>query len=191
MELAGRLDLHPNGIRMHLERLEEAGLVARSRSPQPRGRPRDAWTIATDARPGGNPPSAYADLGRWLARAIPSPPGRLQDVEATGRDIGRELAPGDGTHGEEAMRTTLVALGFQPREEPGPAGRLTYCLGNCPHRDAVRESQELVCTLHRGMTRGLLDILDPGAKLEGFEPRDPDTAGCLIQLAGAGGSPGR
>ncbi|HSD81778.1 MAG TPA: winged helix-turn-helix domain-containing protein, partial [Solirubrobacteraceae bacterium] len=88
-ELAGRLGLHPNGVRMHLERLREAGLVERARARQPRGRPRDAWTIAPNARPGGDPPTAYADLGRWLARAIPARPGRLRDVEAAGREIGR------------------------------------------------------------------------------------------------------
>lgn len=184
-ELAELLELHPNGIRVHLERLEAAGLVARSLFPQPRGRPRHAWTIAPDARPGGDRPSAYADLGRWLGRAIPARPGRLRDVEAAGREIGRELAPIDASDPGEAMRTTLVALGFQPSEERGPAGEVTYCLGNCPYRDAVRESQEVVCTLHRGMTQGLLDVLDPGAKLEDFVPRDPDAAGCLIQLAGA------
>ena len=42
VELVERLDLHANGVRAHLERLEQAGLVARSRAPQPRGRPRDA-----------------------------------------------------------------------------------------------------------------------------------------------------
>jgi hypothetical protein len=37
----------------------------------------------------------------------------------------------------------------------------------------------VVCTLHRGMTRGLLGALDPTAELAGFVPRDPDRAGCL------------
>jgi hypothetical protein len=32
------------------------------------------------------------------------------------------------------------------------------------------------------MTRGLLDELMPGARLAGFVPRDPDKAGCLIEL---------
>jgi predicted ArsR family transcriptional regulator len=183
-ELAERLALHPNGVRAHLERLEAAGLVERSRARQARGRPRDAWTIAPGARPGGDPPSGYADLGRWLARAIPARAGRLRDVEAAGRDIGRELAPRQVVDRAEGMRATLVALGFQPHEDSGPAGALTYRLGNCPYRDAARENQEVVCTLHRGITRGLLDVLDPGATLEGFVPHDPDTAGCLIQLAG-------
>jgi hypothetical protein len=41
-----------------------------------------------------------------------------------------------------------------------------------------------VCTLHRGMTRGLLDAIAPGTKLAGFVPRDPYAAGCLIELRG-------
>src|SRR6516165_3197545 len=71
-ELAERLVLHPNGVRVHLERLRDAGLVVRERTRQPRGRPRDLWMIAPDARPGGEGPSAYAQLGGWLARAVPS-----------------------------------------------------------------------------------------------------------------------
>src|SRR5689334_17563407 len=50
-ELAERLTLHPNGVRVHLERLRKAGLVARERNRQARGRPRDMWVIASDARP--------------------------------------------------------------------------------------------------------------------------------------------
>src|SRR5450759_274096 len=62
-ELAERLELHPNGVRVHLERLEQAGLVTRSRDRRERGRPRDAWAIAPDARPGGSPPAvSYTHL---------------------------------------------------------------------------------------------------------------------------------
>jgi hypothetical protein len=51
-------------------------------------------------------------------------------------------------------------------------------------RDAVRESQQIVCTLHRGMTRGLLDAVSPKTKLAAFVPRDPYAAGCEIELRG-------
>ena len=184
VELANRLDLGANGVRVHLDRLESAGLVVRDRARQARGRPRDAWTIAPDARPGGESPRAYADLGRWLARAMRSGPRGLRAVEATGREIGRELAPRDGAAGGEALETTLVALGFQPRVQARNDDRLTICLGNCPYRDAVRENQPVICTLHRGITRGLLDVLDPHAELADFVPRHPDEAGCLIELSG-------
>jgi predicted ArsR family transcriptional regulator len=184
-ELAERLALHPNGVRSHLERLRGAGLVRRDRPRQPRGRPRDMWTVASDARPGGDPPTAYADLGRWLARAIAPGKTRLRAVEATGREIGRDLAAkGGAVSAEERMHATLVSLGFQPEREVDPDGQLTYRLRNCPYRDAVRENQPVVCTLHRGITRGLLDAIDPETRLAGFVPRDPDTAGCLIELRG-------
>lgn len=184
-ELAERLALHPNGVRTHLERLREAGLVTRARPRQPRGRPRDMWMVAPDARPGGDPPSAYADLGRWLARVIAPGKSRLRAVEAAGREIGRDLAPqGDALSAEKKMQAALVSLGFQPEREIDPTGKLTYRLCNCPYRDVVRESQPVVCTLHRGMTLGLLDAIAPRTRLAGFVPRDPDAAGCLIELRG-------
>jgi predicted ArsR family transcriptional regulator len=184
-ELAERLALHPNGVRTHLERLRESGLVTRQRPRQPRGRPRDMWTVAPDARPGGDPPSAYADLGRWLARANAPGKTRLRAVEGTGREIGRDLASEGGAgSAEDKMHAALISLGFQPERAVDPAGQLTYRLGNCPYRDAVRENQPVVCTLHRGITRGLLDAIAPETKLAGFVPRDPDTAGCLIELRG-------
>jgi len=184
-ELADALGLHPNGIRMHLERLHEVGLVVRERQRLARGRPRDAWAISPHAQPGGDPPTGYAELARWLVRSLAASSGRVRDVEATGRQIGRELAPADADGpSEQHLHAALVALGFQPQRAPVHGDRLTYVLRNCPYRDAVRERQPLVCGLHRGLTRGLLDTLDPKTKLVGFVPHDPDTAGCLIELRG-------
>src|SRR5690348_371628 len=184
-ELAERLGMHPNGVRIHLDRLAEAGLVERRRTRQARGRPRDMWTIAPDAEPGGEAPSGYVDLGRWLARLLATGKTSRRAVEAMGREIGHELAPaGDASAAEERMHATLAALGFRPRREVDEPGTLTYRLCNCPYREAVRENQDVVCTLHRGMTRGLLDAMAPDTRLAGFVPRDPDVAGCLIELRG-------
>jgi predicted ArsR family transcriptional regulator len=183
-ELAERLDLHPNGVRIHLDRLEEAGLVERARARQARGRPRDAWTIAPDAQPGSVPPRAYQDLGRWLARVLQGKRSSLRSIEQTGREIGRELAPADAGGDLESLRSTLTALGFQPTVQSQEGGRLTFCLRNCPYSAVVRDNQPAICTLHKGITRGLLDVLDLEAELVGFVPRDPDEAGCLIELGG-------
>lgn len=182
-EMAECLGLHPNGVRIHLERLREAGLVSRERVRQARGRPRDMWAMAADARPSGDPPTAYADLGRWLAGFISPGKTTLRAVESTGREIGRELAPqGGSSTDEEKLHAAFVSLGFQPEREATSPGELTYRLHNCPYRDAVREGQAVVCTLHRGITRGLLDEISPSTKLAGFVPEDPYTAGCLIEL---------
>jgi DNA-binding transcriptional ArsR family regulator len=141
-ELATRVGLHPNGVRMQLERLQDAGLVVRGRERLALGRPRDTWVISPDAQPGGDPPTGYADLGRWLVRAITAGKLRVRDVEATGRQIGKDLAP---------------------RESDRP---------------------QVVCGLHRGIARGLLDAINPKTKLTAFVPKDPYTAGCLIELRG-------
>ena len=133
------------------------------------------WMVAPDAQPGGDPPSAYADLGRWLARAIAPGKSRLRAVEATGREIGRDLAPaGRRGSAEERMhgharraRFSARARGRSRRE------RSTYTLCNCPYRDAVRENQPVVCTLHRGMTRGLLDAIAPETRARRLRPARP------------------
>jgi len=250
-ELASELGLHPNGVRVHLERLEDAGLVTRSRvRGGGRGRPRDAWSVAASAQPGGAAPSAYGDLGRWLARTVPARGKTLRAVEESGRELGRELIAGVGgdaagaaggaspagdasaaadagatggassagdagaaggasaaggagaTGGassaadasaaggaspvaeaaseDDRLLAAFAALGFAPERD---ADGLTYRLGNCPYREAARENRDLVCTLHRGITRGLLDVCCPGAELAAFEPRDPGQAGCVVALA--------
>ncbi len=188
VELADRLKLHPNGIRIHLERMEQAGLVERARVRRQRGRPPDAWRIAPQAQPGGSAPDAYRDLGRWLARALRAGARGTAGLEATGREIGRELAPGDAAATAEALETSLTALGFQPTVAGRDGDRTTFCLGNCPYRDAVSENQPAICALHRGITRGLLDVLEPHAQLTAFVPHDPNRAGCLIEVRGLPGS---
>jgi hypothetical protein len=34
------------------------------------------------------------------------------------------------------------------------------------------------------LTSGFLEIVDPDSKLVGFEPKDPDLAGCMIRVRG-------
>jgi predicted ArsR family transcriptional regulator len=62
--------------------------------------------------------------------------------------------------------------------------RITFRLGNCPYQDVVKENQPVVCALHKGITRGLLDALAPEARVTAFDPNDPDRAGCTIEIQG-------
>lgn len=187
-ELADELGLHPNGVRLHLERMLDAGLLERRRERIARGRPRDTWTISPEAQPGGDPPTGYVTLARWLVRALASNGTRIRDVEDTGREIGRrmseELCPESGRGDEQRLFDVLASLGFAPQREPLGRDRLVYRLGNCPYREAVHERQALVCGLHRGITRGLVEGVDPETRLVGFEPNDPDVAGCLVRVRG-------
>jgi len=185
-ELAARLNRHPNGVRVHLDRLRAAGLVERERERRPRGRPRDRWAISPTAQPGGERPTDYAGLGRWLVRAMALAELDPDTVEEAGRRIGRDLAPDTPADASprERMEAVLAALGFAPEAQRGARGALAWRLGNCPYRDVVRERQPLVCALHRGMTRGLLEALDPETSLSGFVARNPDEAGCRIEVRG-------
>jgi predicted ArsR family transcriptional regulator len=187
-ELAEHLGLHPNGIRLHLERMLDAGLIERRRERIARGRPRDTWVISPDAQPGGDPPAAYANLARWLVRALAGNGARVRDVESTGQEIGRHMSSELGSESsrgdEQQLFDALVSLGFAPERERLDRDRLVYHLWNCPYRDAVHERQSLVCGLHRGITRGLLEGVDPETRMVGFEAKDPDLAGCKIRVRG-------
>jgi predicted ArsR family transcriptional regulator len=187
-ELASALDLHPNGVRRHLEHLQRAGLVRRDSVRQPRGRPKDGWSVDPDARPGGEEPRGYQELGQWLARAIPARPDNLRDVEATGRMIGRELPQTDGpgplASGLGDFERAVTWLGFAPRREADAdlEERINYRLTNCPYRQAVEANQPVVCSLHKGILSGLLETLEPEAEMTGFHPSDPNTGGCMVAV---------
>jgi predicted ArsR family transcriptional regulator len=181
-ELARGVGRHPNSTRTQLQALADAGLVERRTTRQVRGRPRDEWVIAPGVAPAGQPAQAYGQLSVWLARALATR-GGLAAIEREGREIGRELAPEPADRGAAAaMKDALSALGFAPRPEVPSPGRLRLTLHNCPYREAVRENQPAVCRLHRGITAGLLDRIDPGARVTAFIPQDPYAAGCVIDL---------
>jgi predicted ArsR family transcriptional regulator len=183
-QLADRLAMHPNGVRTQLAHMEAAGLLVRRRVPQRRGRPRDEWAVSPTAPATGDDPEAYRALARWLARTIPATPRRLRDIERTGLEIGRELAQASDAAPEQVMEDILAALGFRPQVDRGRGGRLSCRLRSCPYRDSVRQNQAVICTLHRGLTRGVLDQVAPAAKLTRFVPHDPDRAGCEIDVDG-------
>jgi predicted ArsR family transcriptional regulator len=186
LEIAQAVGLHPNGVRRHLGRLAAAGLLERRQTHGGRGRPGDRWVVAASARPGGGRPRAYTDLARWLARAIPATAGRESEVERTGREIGRELAPTEAGDPVESFEAAIAALGFQPALDIEGDGSFSCRLANCPYRDSARENAAIVCVLHRGLTAGLLSKLMPDAKLVRFEPRDPDRAGCTVGVDRSG-----
>jgi predicted ArsR family transcriptional regulator len=185
-EIAAHFDLHPNGVRVHLERLEEGGFVVRGRQRGGPGRPRDVWTVSPQSHPDGIPPRAFAELAAWLARSIPDSEPRLREVEQTGREVGAELAPERPVDPVAGFRDAIAALGFEPELEETSRGYRCQ-LRNCPYGAAAVANQTVVCRLHRGITAGLLAAVDPEAELVEFEPREPVDAGCMVEVARRGG----
>lgn len=183
-ELGDAVGLHVNGVRRHLERLAEAGLVERTRARRGRGRPRDEWAIAPGAEPSREPAHPYLDLARWLAATTEPTSARVRDAERVGREIGRSLVPEGAPSSAEGFRRLLGRLGFRSELRAGPAETVRCRLCNCPYRVAARENADVVCVLHRGITAGMLAGLAPEARLSAFLIRDPDGAGCEVEIAG-------
>jgi predicted ArsR family transcriptional regulator len=182
-DLAKKLDLHPNGIRLHLDRMAEAGVVERPVEHRKRGRPRDTWAVVADAQASDDLPTAYANLGRWLAQVMPDGKEGVGLAESGGERIGRDLAAtaaGDST--EDRLHDAFASLGFQPVADEVTDAKMSFRLCNCPYRDVVKERAQIVCGLHRGITRGLLQVIAPGTTLSEFHPKDPENAGCMVVM---------
>lgn len=191
-QVSARMDLHSNAVRQHLEVLQRAGVVVAAPSPPTgrRGRPSTLYALAA--------PHAVAAVGhRELVRALLALVQRTgaaeDDVEAFGRERGGRVI--SGNPGPEALAASVAALGFAPEEVTSERdrreGRMDLRLRACPFKDAVlAEGGHLVCSLHRGMVRGMLERIDDGAELAVFAPKDPVTAGCRILVEGLGGRGG-
>ncbi len=68
MEVAESLDLHPNTVRPHLERMREVGLLEVEVDSQGTvGRPHHRWSLAAEAPSLGLEPSAFRLLAGLLA----------------------------------------------------------------------------------------------------------------------------
>jgi predicted ArsR family transcriptional regulator len=185
-EIAELLGLHPNGVRVQLKRLEQAGVVEHEDVRGLVGRPRARWHLTPRAIASADLADTGWLMARALARTILPTPERLRDVENAGADMGREIAahlvPFPGRDVRHVVGDALEALGFDP-ERTGEGDSASYRLTTCPYADIVRENPTVVCTLHRGVVRGVLDSLAPSAELTVFEPKDPDTAGCIVGVA--------
>jgi predicted ArsR family transcriptional regulator len=174
-EMAGRLSLHPNTLRPHLRRLEEAGLVAHQIRKTPGvGRPQTLYRAV----------ELVGDEGRdfrLLAEMLCGLLHTRRDIErATGlaREWGRYLVTQGGPkpgvrlparQNLAALQEAMARAGFEPRFRRD-GSTLEVTLRDCPFRDLADEYRDLVCSLHRGLLEGMLGGLKPGMGLREFRP---------------------
>jgi predicted ArsR family transcriptional regulator len=173
-ELAVRLSLHPNTLRPHLRRLEQAGLVRREvRRGATVGRPQTLYS-AVELDAGAD--REYRLLAEILAGLIRGARARDRAAELA-RQWGEYLAirggPKPGTrasHGLAVLQEAMASAGFDPRFHRGRGGRVEVTLRDCPFRDLLEDHRELVCSVHRGLIEGMLGALKPPLSLAEFEP---------------------
>jgi len=175
-ELADTLGLHANTVRLHLDRLREAGLVeveAVHRGTV--GRPSHVYSLAPGAPGLGFDPPSYTLLAGLLA-ALAERVG-ADGAEAT--EIGRRwgIEAGRRTRSRscvKALTAEMNRLGFEPAcETSGPVTDLVFT--HCPFRDLAEAYPELVCNLHRGISEGIVSEVG-GGSVEEFATlydRDP------------------
>ncbi len=193
-DIADVLDLHPNTVRPHLERLREVGLLeVESASKGSVGRPQHRYMLTADAPSLGLERPAYPLLADLLAQLAAELGPRDDDVAEVGRSWGRHEAEALGEAEEEVGDTsvaeespcvaTLVAelaeLGFDPTTDCA-GSRTTVSFTRCPYRELAEAHPELVCCLHRGIVEGMVERMG-GASVANFATL-ADQHPCRVEL---------
>jgi predicted ArsR family transcriptional regulator len=176
-DLADRLGLHPNTVRLHLDRLREAGLV--DVEPVHRGtvgRPQHLYFLAAGAPGLGFDPPAHALLAGLLAALAEHVGAEAADATRIGRGWGADA--GHRTRSRscvQALEAELTQLGFEPAAEAGPADDATRIeFLHCPFRELAEAYPELVCNLHRGLCEGVVEAVGGGSIDEFATLYDPE-----------------
>ncbi|HEY1330247.1 MAG TPA: helix-turn-helix domain-containing protein [Actinomycetota bacterium] len=175
-EIARRLSLHPNTIRPHLRRLEEAGLISRETARTSSvGRPQTLYAIRETVDEESRDYRLLADMLCGLVRG----PRQLERAQEIAREWGAYLvAQGRPRPGARSPTGSNLALlqdamaraGFDPRFRRRGANDVDVSLRACPFRDLAEEYRELTCTLHRGLIEGIVAGLQPPLAIREFEP---------------------
>lgn len=170
-ELAAATGLHVTTVRFHLEVLRRAGLVvSRRQERHTSGRPRIGFRLAVSPSDGSDRP--YRMLADLLAAGLGEDAAdRSRRAERLGREWATALLsperPASSTAAESPPESpvepvaTLVSrifadLGFAPSHDVEP-GYDIFELHACPFIDVAAAHPDVVCGMHRGLLRGLVD----------------------------------
>jgi predicted ArsR family transcriptional regulator len=187
-ELAARASLHPNTVRPHLRRLEDAGLVrSETRREAAVGRPQTVYAaidregregrdyrlladilaaLSTTARDRSRATELAREWGAYLVgRNAPPPGGR--------RSAGPDLA---------ALQEAMSEAGFDPRFRRRSSRTVEITMRGCPFPDLLDEHRELACAVHAGLLEGMLAASRPPMHMSSFEPMAERTSVCRLTV---------
>jgi len=177
---------HPNTLREHLAWLEAAGLVVRRRALHD-GRGRPAWLYqAVGPMPAR---TDHAEIAAALAWTLGEHAQEHVDeaVEAgrrRGHQLCRERGTGPRSTGiaaREQVVSVMDGLGFAPEtDDEVRVLRLT----RCPLLQAAHTNEAIVCGMHEGLVRGVLE--ECGAPADGVRLTPfAEPGACLLSLGDA------
>ncbi|MET8877936.1 transcriptional regulator [Nocardia sp. NPDC004604] len=158
-ELARITGQHVTTVRFHLDVLTRESLVRQfQQPPRGRGRPRIGYSAVQRS-------VGYQELAQVLADQLgPDPRRRSEAAVAAGRAWGAKLDAGD--HAVESLEdakdvtiTLLSELGFAPERDPAAEtnDQVLIRLTACPLRELARTHSEVVCGVHLGLIKEVLD----------------------------------
>lgn len=185
---ATQLGLHVNSVRFHLDALVTEGLAVRAREDRSSpGRPKVLYTTAADA-----PPVAHRSyrllaemLTTFIADVVPDP---ATAAERIGREWGRFMAPSRAPFdrlGESdalaAVIDTLDDAGFESHVVERGHG-LDLHVSHCPFLEVAEQHHDVVCSVHLGLMRGILEQGGGALSATGLEPLVEPSL-CIAHLA--------
>jgi predicted ArsR family transcriptional regulator len=191
-ELSTRLSLHPNTLRPHLRRLEEAGLVASEarKAPTGVGRPQVVYVALDREEREGRDYRLLADILTGLLR------GRRQVERAqavafawgeylVGRSVPKPGARAPRGPNLAVLQEALADAGFQPRFRRRGSREVEITMRECPFSDLLEERRDLVCAIHRGLLEGMLAASRPAMAMTEFEPQADRAGVCRLVAKGS------
>jgi predicted ArsR family transcriptional regulator len=187
-EVGDRLGMHPNSVRFHLDALAGSGDVVRDRERRTTpGRPSVSYAATPEAPTVAR--RRYPLLARMLAGFLHEQLAEPADTaERAGRRWSRSLplTGGPGRKATEAepldvLTGSLDEVGFDSRVVDDDEG-LRVEVTHCPFLEVATDYEDVVCALHLGLMRGVLEQLDTALAVRGLEPRvEPGL--CLARLS--------
>ena len=160
-EIADTIELHPNTVRPHLERMRDAGLVDVEVGGRGQiGRPQHRYSLADDAPSLGLEPPVMPVLARMVLSMAELLGASPDDARAVGENEGAVRAErfSAAPSSLEAIVAELDMLGFDPgvSDDAGDPDAAVIAFANCPFGDLAVAHPDLVCSLHHGLIAGFV-----------------------------------
>ena len=160
-EIADLIDLHPNTVRPHLDRMRDVGLVAVEVAGRGDvGRPQHRYSLSDTAPSLGLEPPVLPVLARMVLSMAERLGASPADAFAVGEDEGhaRSVPFRSAPSSLEAVVTDLDRLGFDPvvHGDADDDEVAVVAFANCPFGDLAEHHPDLVCSLHHGLLAGFL-----------------------------------
>jgi predicted ArsR family transcriptional regulator len=186
-DLVAAFSMHHSAIRIHLNKLEDAGLIVARKHHRKGavGRPELAFLPSPHTLSITLPPRNYEFLARVAMDLAASHNGGDGAIEEFGFAWGKSYMTERAGNGPvplyEALhivRDTAASLGASPQLAEEPDGAMSLTESNCVFSELAGEYEPSVCVLHQAVMQGMLAGL-------GCEPFDWESVTTLASGADA------